>query len=147
MRGRTTLALVFMLALVAVSTAGAGERIETYWGYNYMSASNPGAGTCPSQPSGFACIGWNYWDRSQIEINSGSAHITAGFLNCDGCIPKGYSYSGTGIHTTVRRLYNESATCTVYGSCINAYNRVECNYAENVVGPYAYVQCRAIIYT
>jgi hypothetical protein len=148
-RGASLRRLSFCLLLVALvgttllfsSTAAA--TTTPYWGYNNMTQTNPPAGTCPSWLAGTACSGWNNWDRSQIQITSGTTDITYGFINCTGCLIHGFPTCCVGIHTLIRSDYND-AYCAIYG-CVNTYNTCIASHSRHDSG-YAYLQARTIIF-
>jgi hypothetical protein len=134
------------LALVAVVATGAlavwaGSASATqvnYFGYNNMTTHNPPANSCDSRQDGWACTGFNNWDRSGLDYNSGDAWIGWGFMNCDSCDVLGQIKTSPG-YLTLRRV-------DVPGAAI--YNRVACLFIDNSPAPngYAYVQCRAFIF-
>jgi hypothetical protein len=130
---------------VGIAFAGATTARATttnYWGYNNMTKNNPSAGTCSSQGAGFACSGWNNWDRSQIDWNSGNAvFIFFGFQNCAGCTNYGTQATYAKTWTLLRTDYN-----SMYCNCINTYNRATVAYDDGNLSTYAYLQGRAIIF-
>lgn len=138
-RKRYIVVLTVIAALTWTSLAYSATTI--YWGYNNMTSSNPPSGTCSGNGSGVACSGFNYWDRSQIDINSGSAVITFGFQNCAGCTLLGPDVQYGGVYTLLRTDWNAAHPSFP----VNAYNRT--TSAHNpCCGSYAYLQGRAIIF-
>ena len=134
-----------LLLLAAVFAAVAAATTVNYWGYNYQTRSNPAAGTACGDVygDGIACAGYNYWDRSQLDYNSGSAHILFGFWNCAGCQLYGLRPSSSGLYTIVRTTWNSDHP----SQTVNAYNEVACAWDDWPDGSgYAYDQCRAIIF-
>lgn len=129
---RIALGLVAGVALALPSVAAAD--VVNFWGFNHMNSTNPGVGYCSSRPSssGIACAGWNYWDRTQIEKNSGD-YIAYGFLDNDGSA----SFRGTStqLEGTFTILRTDAGATT--------YNRSTCAYQS---GAGSYLQCRAIIF-
>lgn len=128
---RRSIAFVILCAALLVIPAGADATTVNYWGFNNLSGSNPPAGSCSffTFPSGYVCSGWNYWDRSQVQNNSGG-QINLGFVDNQGSY---FSVSRSGI-----------ATYTVYRTdfqFVPLYNRVMCSHGPGT----NYVQCRAII--
>jgi hypothetical protein len=129
-------------ALVLLFPAASFATTVNYWGYNNMTKSNPPSGTCSSERAGFACSGWNYWDRSQIAYNSGDAVIFWGMENCAGCALRGYTALSPGVGTFIRTQWNQDNP----DFPVNPYNRAVCVFADGSRNTYAYVQCRAIIF-
>ena len=86
MRLRRMATVGAFLGVALLAAASARATTTNYWGYNYISSSNPPAHTCQTDPSGVACAGWNYWDYSQIQRSSSSGGIVFfGFRFCSGC--------------------------------------------------------------
>lgn len=71
--------LVFATAVIVAPSWG---RMDTYWGHDNLTASNPPSGTCPDSVAGIACSGWNYWDESDAHWHSGGGvgYFTVGFI-------------------------------------------------------------------
>jgi len=140
-RTRYKIALLAVLA-VLIAAAAASATTTTYWGFNNLTSSNPPSGTCTGNGAGVACAGFNYWDRSQIEIAGGTGAIVSyGFQNCAGCVLLGESGQPLGTYTLIRTTYNS----THGHNPVNAYNRTTCAFG-NVYGSASYVQCRDIIF-
>jgi hypothetical protein len=112
------------LALVPVANA----TTTPYWGYNFMLTSTR---ACPSTDYGSACSGFNNWDYSEADINSG-ANLYIGFQACTGCLIQAAFYSTTGVHTIIWSAF----------AGMPHYNRVACRWA----GTSTYTQCRKVIY-
>jgi hypothetical protein len=127
-------------ALFFASTASA--TTTNYWGYNNMTSSNPsaGSGACPGNAiAGIACSGWNYWDRSQIDYNSGSATIRFAMNNPGSADYFGNLATYAKVWTLIRTDWNAAHPNLTIGP----YNRAACLW---ISGTYAYIQCRAIIF-
>lgn len=126
--------VVATVAVVLATPVSAPATTTNYYGYNYLSSGLPGTGACSSRSSqsGIACDGWNNWDRSQVDKNSGD-EIFLGFLNNDG------SHSFSGINTSVDTTH--TLLRVDYG--VTTYNRTTCAYGS---GASSYVQCRSIIF-
>jgi hypothetical protein len=122
---------------LAVFATPASATETPYFGYDNMTASNPPAGSCPGFGSGRDCIGWNWWDYSRIDRNSGSATIGMGFTydNNPGVIQYIPIPFDPGVYTVV---WNDSRF-----SNPTHYNRAACLH---VGGTYSYLQCRALIF-
>jgi hypothetical protein len=134
--------LLVVAALVGltlfVAPPGSAGTTNNYWGYNNMTSSNPAAG-CPGNGlAGIACSGWNNWDRSQVDYNSGSATLRVAMNGSGSGDYYGFSVSSANVYTLIRNDWN-AAHPTLY---IQPYNRAACLYLS---GSYAYIQCRAII--
>jgi hypothetical protein len=136
-RFRHRLAIVLALVSVGVVPVAAEATTINYWGYGNLTLSNPASGTCPSQPSGFPCSGWNNWDYSQVDWNSGQGSFRLGFI-CQ----------GTGYLTGPQFYGNEGfQTWTVaWTVCPTHYNRSGVEYITNIYGTYDYLQARALIF-
>jgi hypothetical protein len=127
-----------MLMALAVFTSAASATTDNFFGYDNLTSSNPPSGSCSGFSAGRDCAGWNYWDYSQIDRNSGSATIGMGFDYDDSqtliyYIPIPFD---AGTYTVV---WNDSRL----SSNPTHYNRAACLH---VGGTYAYVQCRALIF-
>lgn len=106
--------LVCVTALLLLAAAPALATVESYWGYNNMTSTNPAASStspyysveCYGDPAGYACSGFNNWDRSSVDWNSGSAAIAYGFENCSTCTY--YSWAGdyAKVWTMIRTDFN-----------------------------------------
>lgn len=140
MMRRSRWARVILMASVAVAVlaGSAGAATNAYWGYNYLTASNPPAGTCPTFGAGKACSGWNYWDYSQMDRNSGSAFVGIGFIYTSDRDRIHYAPIpfDPGVYTVV---WNDFRLPEPYSH----YNKAACVY---VSGTYVYAQCRALIF-
>jgi hypothetical protein len=124
-----------MAALIGAATASATTTI--YWGYNNLTPNNPpaSAGECPGvNDSGIACSGWNNWDRSQIDYNSGNATIRVAMNNPNSSDYPSLWPTSSGTYTLVRTTWNQ--THHGPGDYIEPYNRAACF----VSGGYAYTQ-------
>jgi hypothetical protein len=136
--GLVALAVVGAILLMAPS---AGATTTPYWGYNYISSTNPPAGTCTvdgyGYPAGYACSGWNYWDYSQIDrASSSGGNVVVGFRFTS------TSYIG-GNDTTTGGTYTIKWNDPIFGSAPTHYNRAACYYWS---GNRTYVQCRDLIF-
>lgn len=140
----------FLSILAALIVAGAFATVAAagtvnYWGYNNQTRSNPAAGAACGvvYSDGFACAGYNNWDRSQLDYNSGSAHILFGFMNCNGCLIYGLRPSSAGLYTVIRTTWNSDHP----SQTVNTYNLIACAWDDWPSGSgYSYDQCRAIIF-
>jgi hypothetical protein len=143
---RRWVAILGLAVAVGLTFAGpaTAETNVNYWGYNYLTSTNPGAGTCSGQGAGFACAGWNGWDRSQIHFASGNAIIYWGFQNCQNCTLKGgWSDRYLGTFTIIRYEWNQQNPSE---NPINPYNRTSCKWQDPGHDTYAYIQCRGIYF-
>lgn len=134
-----------VLAAAAVLTGASLASTTAYWGYNNMTDTNPPASRneCPNQNAdGRACSGFNYWDRTQIDYNSGNASIFYSFQNCVGCSFMGYEATYAKTWTLLRTDWNNDHPS---GPTVNAYNRVACEHFGGGTS-YAYIQCQAVIW-
>jgi hypothetical protein len=118
---------VFLAIAFAALAAPAAALSHNYWGFNYLSSTNPPAGTCDGHfPAGYACEDTSGWTQSQVQNNSGG-EIGVGFLDTFGT----YTYvPHSGIGT-----YNEYTSSGHWGT---APFRAACSHG----GGTNYVQCR-----
>jgi hypothetical protein len=124
-----------------------GGTAWPYWGFNYMSPTNPDFNDCPWEqfrelPK--ACSGWNYWDRSQIDKRNGG-YIRLGFCNSGGdhihCYSTGAA-GGIGVIWISRIALNNHWEQCCGVRPIPPYNKVFCDYES---GNHSYAQCQAVI--
>jgi hypothetical protein len=126
---KSRIAVLAAMLLLAVPGAAMATTVN-YWGFNYLSPTNPPGWTCSSiQYAGYACVSYtNGWTTSEVQNNSGG-QITVGFLD---------TY---GTYTAVDR--SGIATYDVYTSSGHWGTppfRPGCGHG----GGTNYVQCRAI---
>ena len=136
--GLVAVALVGVMLLMAPS---ASATTTPYWGYNYISSTNPPVGTCSVDgvvyAAGYACSGWNYWDYSQIDrASSSGGHVVVGFRFT------GTSFIG-GNDTTTGGTYTIKWNDPIFGTAATHCNRAACFYFG---GNKTYVQCRDLIF-
>jgi hypothetical protein len=135
---RRTATLLLCAAIAALSLAASASATQNnYWGFNFITLNNPPAGTCPSRSSGEACSGFNYWDYSQVQINSSYGQVLYGFEKCTGCNWSGF-FTNPGQTGTYTIIWNAS----IYNPPFH-YNKAACSYFG---GGESYVQCRAYIF-
>lgn len=128
-------ALVGLIVVALALAPAAFATTVVYWGYNHTNPDNPPAQTCSSQTSGFACSGFNYWDRTQVDKQNGG-WIIYGFQNCAGCYPLGLETDAEALHV-VKRVDVGAGP----------YNRSICSYGyTHAPTPGSYMQCRALIF-
>ncbi len=136
--GRVTI-LALLLVLSAIAATGAWAREEVYWPYNYLTKNNPSAGTCPNSAAGVVCTGWNYWDESDADWNSGTGSFVVGFI----CSFDGQLWG---------RLLWGDETPKTYGAwwssyCPTHYNRAAVAHVEpSYFGTYNYLRARVQIW-
>ncbi len=123
---RYVAALVAALALAG----GASAATVNYYGYAWLSYTQPPAGTCSGWPAGTACAGWNYWDYSQIDVRT-TTNVPFGFIYTTGWMHLRWVW-GRGTFTVL---------WSALGSGTTHYNRPACDRPAQP----SYVQCRAII--
>jgi hypothetical protein len=121
------------IAAVAFVASPASATTTNYWGYNNLTASNPPAGTCPGSIAGIACSGWNNWDYSQADWNSGSGSFVLGFICSSDGLLHGRVISGT--PNTYTDLWSSD--------CPTHYNKAA---VAHYSGTYNYLQARALIF-
>jgi len=127
-----------IIAATLVFAAIAGATTTAYWGYNYLTASNPSAGTCPGAVAGIACDGWNNWDYSEAGWNSGRSSWTLGFICQSDGLLWGHLYSGSETFTTYDQLWSTF--------CPTHYNRTAVAHINGGTESYNYLQARSVIY-
>jgi len=144
MRLRTPLprvAISLSVVAVAALVLWASNALATtvvYWGYNYLTASNPPAGTCPGAASGIACSGWNNWDYSQVDWTSGRSSFTLGFICSSNGLLVGRLMFGTESFGTYTVLWSNY--------CPTHYNRAAVAHIDGGSQTYNYLQARALIF-
>lgn len=125
--------------LAAAACASAALAHENYFGFDNLTSSNPPAQSCPGFSAGRDCVsGWNYWDYTQIQRNSGSATIGMGFIYNDN-------------HSVIRYVpipfdageYTKIWSDSQIYSNPTHYNKPACLHLG---GTYAYLQCRGLIF-
>jgi hypothetical protein len=132
---------VVLIALIAALVAGvsiAGAATTNYWGYGNLSASNPGAGTCPGSSAGVACAGSANWDYSQVGWNSGRSAFSYGFICQSDGLLWGPALSGQESFGTYTALWSSW--------CPGHYNKAAVAHLSGGGGTYNYLQGRGIIY-
>lgn len=142
--------LLFSITMASLTqTAYAGHVPGHYWGYDNMTSTNPVGGGSGAKcwynfGAGTACSGWNNWDRSRVDYNSGNATIQFGFKHCTGCYILGDNATYTKWWTIVRTDYNANRG---FGEAINAYNFGICRYNNDPsFNLYAYSYCDVLIF-
>jgi|SRR5579885_970289 len=126
------------VATALVLAAVAGATTTAYWGYNNLTASNPPAGTCPGAVAGIACDGWNNWDYSEADWNSGRSSWTLGFICQSDGLLWGHLYSGSETFKTYDQLWSTY--------CPTHYNRTAVAHVNGGSESYNYLQARSVIY-
>jgi len=136
---RLWLGAAVAVAALTVGVSAAFGTTVVYWGYNNLTHSNPPAGTCPGAVSGIACSGWNNWDYSEADWNSGRSAWTLGFwCQSDGLI-HGKLFFGNETFKTYDQLW--STWCPTH------YNKVAVAHVDGgAYGTYNYLQARALIF-
>ena len=129
--------LACVLALAVWVPAALGTTIN-YWGYDNLTANNPPAGTCPGSVKGFACSGWDYWDYSQVDWDSGRSAFFFGFVCQSDGLFWGEPMSGQETFKTYTQLWSDY--------CPSDYNRVAVTHAGGGAGTYNYLQGRGLIF-
>lgn len=132
----TALCVTWIAAAVLASAAWASEYV--YWGYNNLTAPNPPAGTCPGATSGIACDGWNYWDYSRVDWNSGRSAFTFGFI----CSYDGLLWGRVMSGDETFKIYD--ALWSTY--CPTHYNRTAVAHLNGGSESYNYLQSRSLIF-
>jgi hypothetical protein len=125
-------------AALAVSVTAAYATTGTYWGYNNLTSSNPSAGTCTGAAAGIACSGWNNWDYSEADWNSGQSSWTLGFL----CSSDGLIWGRPFYGTETFKVYD--VLWSTY--CPTHYNKTAVAHINGGPGSYNYLQARHVIY-
>lgn len=81
LRRRSAVAATVVALVAIVMAPVAFATTVNYFGYANLTANNPPSGSCFSgSVAGLACSGWNYWDYSQADWNSGRSAWILGFL-------------------------------------------------------------------
>jgi len=134
-RGAWVFVIGVIAALVVAATAAA--TTDNYFGFDNLTSSNPPSGACSGFGAGRDCVsGWNFWDYTQIQRNSGSATIGMGFI-----------WNGNHSQINYVPIPFDAGTYTRIwsdGDFSNQthYNKPACLYLN---GTYSYLQCRGII--
>lgn len=128
MRKKGALAAV----LAALTLAGPAVAATTsYYGYGWISPTSPPKGACFSWRAGIACAGWNYWDYSQIDIQTRTL------------VPFGFIFTTGWMHVRwVSGRYTYTVLWSSFGSGATHYNRAACGPPTSP----SYVQGRALIF-
>jgi hypothetical protein len=126
--GFAALALRTPSAHAVCQSVECGGSIDVYWGFGWLSPSNPPAGTCRYFPAGYACSSQNYYQQSQVQINTNGL-VELGFIDNQGTAYE-VSRSGPGTFTVDRSGF----------PFVPAYNRVICSHGAVA----QYVQCRGL---
>ncbi|MBX6370549.1 MAG: hypothetical protein IRZ04_21475 [Rhodospirillales bacterium] len=110
-----------------------------YFGYANLTANSPPSGSCFSgSVAGLACSGWNYWDYSQADWNSGRSAWILGFLcQADGNV-YGRLFTGGESFSTYTLLWSDV--------CPGHYNRAVVAHTSGGTETYNYLQGRALIF-
>jgi hypothetical protein len=136
LRRRLCLIGVTATAALALAVDAAFGSTTVYWGYNNLTANNPPAGTCPGATSGVACSGWNNWDYSEADWNSGRSTWTLGFwCQSDGRI-HGRLFFGYETFKTYDMLWSTY--------CPTHYNKAAVAHVNGGTETYNYLQARAL---
>ena len=136
MRKRAVSTVVALLAAACSATPAYAEQ-ENFFGFDNLTSSNPPSQSCTGFGAGRDCVqGWNFWDYSQIERNSGSATIGLGFIYNDNhsvirYVPIPFNAG------TYTKIWSDTQ---IWGNPTH-YNKPACLHVD---GTYAYLQCRGL---